>query len=205
MPKARFIAAAAIVLLAIAAAFVVWRGGSDASRDPATTPAIAPAAGSPSSSTAPLPHRPPEVKPQPPPPPRQPTAPTTTPGEAVAAPAAPRFPPPPADIVASIAKLDESVVMARVREAAQSDPELAIQLARAANLRFPDTALAPERHSIIIHALAGQGKAGKARGEAEYAVNHYPDGPWVREIEAFTGAHRHRNLRVNDAGVLVPY
>ena len=91
--------------------------------------------------------------------------------------------------------------MARLREAAQSDPELAIQLARAANLRFPDSALAPERHSIIVHALAGQGKASKARGEAEYAVNHYPDGPWVREMEAFTGAHRHRNLRVNDAGV----
>jgi hypothetical protein len=203
MPKARFIVVAAIILLAIAAAFVVWRGGSDATRDPATTPAIAPASASPSPAPAPAPlaDRPPEVKP----PPRQPTAPPTARGEAVAAPAAPKFPPPPADVVASVAKLDEAVVMVRLREAAQSDPELAIQLARAANLRFPDTALAPERHSIIIHALAGQGKPGKARGEAEYAVNHYPDGPWVREIEAFTGAHRHRNLRVNDAGVLEPY
>ncbi len=201
MPKARFIAVAAIVLLAIAAAFVVWRGGSDATRDPATTPAIAPAAAAPA---APPPAPPSELKPPPPPPPPPAPAPAAR-GEAVAAPAAPRVPAPPADIVASIAKLDESVVMARVREAAQADPELAIQLARAANLRFPDTALAPERHSIIIHALAGQGKAGKARGEAEYAVNHYPDGPWVREIEGFTGAHRHRNLRVNDAGVLEAY
>jgi hypothetical protein len=195
VPKLRFIAVAAIVLLAIAAAFVVWRGGSDATRDPATTPSIAPAASAPS-----LPPPPAEVKPAPAPAPSTPAR-----GEAVAAPAAPKVPPPAADVVAAIAKLDESVVMARVREAAQSDPELAIQLARAANLRFPDTALAPERHSIIIHALAGQGKAGKARGEAEYAVNHYPDGPWVREIEGFTGAHRHRNLRVNDAGVLEAY
>jgi len=198
MPKLRFIAVAAIVLLAMAAAFVVWRGGSDATRDPATTPSVAPAA----SSTSPPPRadRPRASPPTPAPPP--PTAPSTKRGEAVAAPAAPKVSAPPADIVASVAKLDESVVMARVREAAQSDPELAIELARAANLRFPDTALAPERHSIIIHALAGQGKGGKARGEAEYAVNHYPDGPWVREIEGFTGAHRHRNLRVNDAGVL---
>ena len=202
MPKLRFIAVAAVVLLAIATAFVVLRGGSDASRDPATTTAIAPAPSSP--PPTPSPALPAEPKP-PSPPPAPPTPPATALGEAVAAPAAPKVPPPPPDIVASIAKLDESVVMARVREAAQSDPELAIQLARAANLRFPDTALAPERHSIIIHALAGQGKGAKARGEAEYAVNHYPDGPWVREIEGFTGAHRHRNLRVNDAGALEPY
>ena len=201
MPKLRFIALAAIILLATAAAFVMWRGGSDATRDPATTPSVAPAATSP--SPPPQADLPPASKP--PPTPSPPTPPSTARGEAVAAPAAPKVPAPPAAIVASVAKLDESVVMARVREAAQSDPELAIQLARAANLRFPDTALAPERHSIIIHALAGQGKGGKARGEAEYAVNHYPDGPWVREIEGFTGAHRHRNLRVNDAGVLEAY
>jgi len=201
VPKLRFIALAAIILLAIAAAFVVWRSGSDATRDPATTPSVAPAATDP--SPPPQADQPPASTP--PPTPAPPPPPSTARGEAVAAPAAPKVPAPPADIVASVAKLDESVVMARVREAAQSDPELAIQLARAANLRFPDTALAPERHSIIIHALAGQGKGGKARGEAEYAVNHYPDGPWVREIEGFTGAHRHRNLRVNDAGVLEAY
>ena len=56
MPKARFIAVAAIVLLAIAAVFVVWRGGSDATRAPATTPAIAPVASSP--SAPPPPRRP---------------------------------------------------------------------------------------------------------------------------------------------------
>jgi len=201
VPKLRFIALAASILLAIAAAFVVWRSGSDATRDPATTPSVAPAATDP--SPPPQADQPPASTP--PPTPAPPPPPSTARGEAVAAPAAPKVPAPPADIVASVAKLDESVVMARVREAAQSDPELAIQLARAANLRFPDTALAPERHSIIIHALAGQGKGGKARGEAEYAVNHYPDGPWVREIEGFTGAHRHRNLRVNDAGVLEAY
>ena len=36
-------------------------------------------------------------------------------------------------------------------------------------------------------------------------VNHYPDSSWVREIEGFTGAHRHRNIRVNDAGQLEYY
>jgi hypothetical protein len=36
-------------------------------------------------------------------------------------------------------------------------------------------------------------------------VNHYPDSEWVREVERFTGAHRHRNLRLNDAGEVVSY
>jgi hypothetical protein len=34
-------------------------------------------------------------------------------------------------------------------------------------------------------------------------VNHYPDSEWVREIERFSGAHRHRNLSVNDGGQLI--
>ncbi len=42
--------------------------------------------------------------------------------------------------------------------------------------------------------------AKEARGEAEYAVNHYPDSQWVQEIEGFTGAHRHRNLILTDGG-----
>jgi hypothetical protein len=33
-------------------------------------------------------------------------------------------------------------------------------------------------------------------------VNGYPDSDWVREIERFTGAHRHRSVRLNDAGVI---
>ena len=92
--------------------------------------------------------------------------------------------------------------MARLRVAAASDPALAVQLAREGNRRFADSRDAPERTSILIHALAGEDLAMEARGEAEEMVNHYPDSEWVREIERFTGAHRHRNVRVNDAGVL---
>jgi len=92
--------------------------------------------------------------------------------------------------------------MARLRVAAGSDPALAVQLARDGNRRFTDSPEAPERTSILIHALAGQDLSMEARGEAEEMVNHYPDSEWVREIERFTGAHRHRNIRVNDAGTL---
>lgn len=95
--------------------------------------------------------------------------------------------------------------MARLREAATSEPALAVKLAREGNRRFPSSPDAPERASILIHALGGLGQSMEARGEAEKMVNDYPDSAWVREIERFTGAHRHRNIRVNDAGVLEYY
>jgi len=101
-----------------------------------------------------------------------------------------------------VAQLDEARLMARLRAASGTDPALAVQLAREGNRRFPNSPDAPERTSILIHALASLDQAKEARGEAEAMVNQYPDSEWVREIERFTGAHRHRNVRVNDAGVL---
>jgi hypothetical protein len=106
---------------------------------------------------------------------------------------------------AELASLDEARLMARLREAASSDPALAVTLAREGNRRFPSSADAPERASILVHALAGLDRAMEARGEAEKMVNDYPDSAWVREVERFTGAHRHRNVRANDAGVLEYY
>ena len=97
---------------------------------------------------------------------------------------------------------NEAVLMARLRSVAGSNFPLAVELARAGNRRFPDSPNAPERTSILIHALAAEGLARDARGEAEAAVNHYPDSSWVQEIERFTGAHRHRNLILTDGGVI---
>jgi hypothetical protein len=120
--------------------------------------------------------------------------------------AAPR---PPALLTAPTAaptgQLNEPQLMARLRSIKDSNPVAAIDLARDGNKRFPDTADAPERASILIHALANAEQRSEARGEAEQMVNHYPDSEWVREVERFTGAHRHRNLRLNDAGEVVSY
>jgi hypothetical protein len=63
-------------------------------------------------------------------------------------------------------------------------------------------ASAAEGESILIHALAARGDSSAARARAERVVNDYADSEWVREIERFTGAHRHRNLRLNEQGVL---
>jgi hypothetical protein len=101
--------------------------------------------------------------------------------------------------------MSEAVLMAHLREVAQSDSAQTIEIARAGNKRFPDSPDAPERYSILIHALVTQNQLSDARAEAEYMVNHFPDSSWVRGIEGFTGAHRHRNIRVNDAGQLEYY
>lgn len=113
------------------------------------------------------------------------------PAVSVAAPAAPSDRP---------VALDEAQLMDDLRHARTSVS--AIRLAREGNRLFPDSDFAPERASILIHALADNEQRSEARGEAEYMVNHYPDSEWVREIERFTGAHRHRNARLNDAGAL---
>ena len=89
-----------------------------------------------------------------------------------------------------------------LRSAQGNDPQLAAELAREGNRRFPDSADAPERASILVHALAEQGLSSEARGAAEDMVNRQPDSHWVREVERFTGAHRHRNVRVDAEGKL---
>jgi hypothetical protein len=108
-------------------------------------------------------------------------------------------------VAATVARMNEAVLMARLREVARTDSAQAIELARAGNKKFPDSPDAPERASILIHALITQNQLSEGRAEAEYMVNHYPDSSWVREIEGFTGAHRHRNIRLNDAGQLEYY
>jgi hypothetical protein len=183
--KARLIAIA-IGALALAVAIAHWHGLSaeqtSAGKQAATAPAAEPAAPAPS--------------PVPAPPPAPAAAAQNAPPDAA---------PPSARVEATVARMNEAVLMAHLREVARTDSAQAIEIARAGNKRFPDSPDAPERTSILIHALITQDKLSEGRAEAEYMVNHYPDSKWVREIEGFTGAHRHRNIRVNDAGQLEYY
>jgi hypothetical protein len=116
-------------------------------------------------------------------------------------PTAPAHPPAPSR-PASAADPDEARLMGRLRSIKDQDPAATVTLAREGNRRFPDSPDAPERTSILVHALAADEKRSEARGEAEQMVNHFPDSPWVREVEVFSGAHRHRNIRVSDAGLI---
>lgn len=95
--------------------------------------------------------------------------------------------------------------MVELRRVKDADPELALALARDGNQRFPASPDAPERATISIYALTALGRSSEGRRLAEDMVNRYPDSKWVREVEQFTGAHRHRNIRTNDAGQLEYY
>jgi hypothetical protein len=108
--------------------------------------------------------------------------------------------PPPSVRSGDVAPKDEPSLMAELRSLKGSNPERAAQLASDGNARFPDSSDAPERASILIHSLVQEGRLTEARRSAEEMVNHYPDSAWVRDVELFTGAHRHRNIRINDAG-----
>jgi hypothetical protein len=103
------------------------------------------------------------------------------------------------------ATLDEGALMTELRSIQDSDPELALALARDGNQRFPDSDQAPERAASMVHSLTALGRASEGRAVAEDMVNRYPDSIWVRQIEQYTGAHRHRNARTNAAGQLEFY
>lgn len=115
----------------------------------------------------------------------------------------PRRPSPASASKPSPGETNEAQLMARLRVIKDRDPAGAVTLAREGNRRFADSPDAPERTSVLIHALVATDKGSEARGEAEQMVNHYPDSTWVREVEHFTGAHRHRNVGVNDAGQVI--
>jgi len=189
--KARLIATAIAALL-LAAVIAVWNARRQGS-----------SAGAVKEAEAPLPAAAPAVAPPAPaaPPPAPPAPAPVAAGQNTPPPA----PPPSAAVEATVARMNEAVLMAKLREVARTDSAQAIELARAGNKKFPDSTDAPERASILIHALVTQNQLSEGRAEAEYMVNHYPDSKWVRDIEGFTGAHRHRNIRVNDAGELVYY
>jgi hypothetical protein len=101
--------------------------------------------------------------------------------------------------------LDESSLMTELRRVQDSDPELALALARDGNQRFPNSEQAPERAASMVHSLTALGRASEGRAVAEDMVNRYPDSTWVRQIEQYTGAHRHRSVRTNAAGQLEYY
>jgi hypothetical protein len=185
--QARLVAIAIGALIVGAITIALWRG-KPADEIPASK---APAAEAPAASPA----RSPAPAPAPPPPTPAAAAPNTPPDAA----------PPSAHVETAVARMNEAVLMAHLREVARTDSAQTIEIARAGNKRFPDSPDAPERYSILIHALVTQDRISEARGEAEYMVNHFPDSQWVRGIEGFTGAHRHRNIRVNDAGQLEYY
>lgn len=81
------------------------------------------------------------------------------------------------------ASLDEPSLMMELREMRQSDPELSLRLARDGNARFPGSADAAERASIVVKSLMRMGRGDEARAEARAMVDTYPDTPWAADVK----------------------
>jgi hypothetical protein len=76
--------------------------------------------------------------------------------------------------------------MARLRELVATDPERALQLARADNARFPDSADAAERAWIVIKSLDSLKRFHEGRDEARVMVERFRGTAWAADVERHT-------------------
>jgi hypothetical protein len=78
---------------------------------------------------------------------------------------------------------DDLVAMETLRELLNSEPRRAIELARQANKRAPDSPDAAERGWIIVKALASLKRFHEARDEAATLAGKFPDSSWAMDAK----------------------
>ena len=78
---------------------------------------------------------------------------------------------------------DDLVAMETLRELLNSEPRRAIELARQANKRAPDSPDAAERAWIVVKALASLQRFHEARDEAATLASKYPDSSWAMDAK----------------------
>jgi hypothetical protein len=159
----------AIVLLVALALLVAFydgsaRGPKVVSKPPVVTELEPVSEPSPATPTAEKPARPPIAEPSP-------------------APSASALPDP--------TSLDETSLMAQLRELRGSNPELTLKLAREAQARFRNSPDAAEQSWFVVKSLTDLGRHDEARVEGKKLVKGYPGTRWAED------AHRH--LFVNPA------
>lgn len=103
--------------------------------------------------------------------------------------AVPSSSPPPAASVP--VALDESSLMARLRELRSENPELTLALAREAQRRFQNSPDAAEQAWFVVKSLSDLGRHEEARLEGRKLVKDYPGTRWAEDV--------HRHLFVNPA------
>jgi len=87
------------------------------------------------------------------------------------------------------APLDETALMAKVRQSVESAPAEALALADEGEQRFGDSAAAEERRALAISALINLQRIGAARSRAYDFLRRYPDGPYSNHVSVMTGVH----------------
>jgi hypothetical protein len=83
----------------------------------------------------------------------------------------------------------EDQLMARLRRTVDPRPRLALELARQAERRFPDSAHGDERSLLKMRALVHLGQIAAARDEAMSFHQRFPRSPLAAEVQRLTGAH----------------
>ena len=78
---------------------------------------------------------------------------------------------------------DDLVAMETLRQLLDSEPRRAIELARQANKRAPDSPDAAERAWIVVKALASLKRFHEARDEAAAMASRYPDSSWAMDAK----------------------
>jgi len=86
-------------------------------------------------------------------------------------------------------RLDEPLLMARLRALGESAPLDSIALARQGNERFPESSDAPERAWRVAKSLVNLGRFHEARDEAQAMVTRYPGTPWTLDVERHLLVH----------------
>ncbi|HET9956023.1 MAG TPA: hypothetical protein VFQ61_16065 [Polyangiaceae bacterium] len=83
----------------------------------------------------------------------------------------------------------DAELMNSLHELGWSNPTKTLELARQGNSRFPSSANAPERASLIIRALSSLGRQEEARVEAKKMLETYPRSSWTEDV--------HKHMFVN--------
>jgi len=78
---------------------------------------------------------------------------------------------------------NEAELMSEMRALGEENSELAIELGREGNARFPNSAAAPERARRVVKSLVNLGRFQEARDEARHMLAQYPGSPWSLEVE----------------------
>jgi hypothetical protein len=86
-------------------------------------------------------------------------------------------------LAAAASPLDDSALMAELRQPNSNSPEHILQLARSGNEWFPNNENAPERSWFAIRALVDLQRLEEARAAARTMVESYPDSPWTVDVK----------------------
>jgi hypothetical protein len=106
--------------------------------------------------------------------------------------ASPASPPPDLRVVNDISSLalDEQSLKQKIRDSLANNPKLAEALAREGRERFPgDTSESDQRDALLVMAVYNQGKIDLASREADYYLEHHPNGRY-REKLILLSTHR---------------